>query len=110
MPRLRRDSPYRDGGASPCTLEDLPAESSESIPNRGLKTEKIRFDLHILPRKLWHILFFTGNSIVAVPKTIKFQEMKKMKSNNSINIPEAREAMDQFKMEAARDEDVPTPS
>ena len=30
-----------------------------------------------------------------------------MKSNNQINIPEAREAMDKFKMEAAQDEDVP---
>ena len=27
--------------------------------------------------------------------------MKAMKSNNQINIPEAREAMDKFKMEAA---------
>ena len=27
--------------------------------------------------------------------------MRKMKSNNRINIPEAREAMDKFKMEAA---------
>ena len=26
-----------------------------------------------------------------------------MKSNNQINIPEAREAMDQFKMEAAKE-------
>ncbi len=33
-----------------------------------------------------------------------------MKSNNQINVPEAREAMDKFKMEAAQDEDVPTPS
>ena len=32
------------------------------------------------------------------------------KNSNSINIPEAREAMDKFKMEAAQDEDVPTPS
>ena len=32
------------------------------------------------------------------------------KNNNQLNIPEAREAMDQFKMEAARDEDVPIPS
>ena len=32
------------------------------------------------------------------------------KNNNQLNIPEAREAMDQFKMEAARDEAVPTPS
>lgn len=30
--------------------------------------------------------------------------------NNSINIPEAREAMDQFKMEAAQDLRVPAPS
>ena len=29
-----------------------------------------------------------------------------MKSNNQINIPEAREAMDKFKMEAASDLDV----
>ena len=32
------------------------------------------------------------------------------KNNNQLNIPEAREAMDKFKMEAASDEDVPTPS
>ena len=30
--------------------------------------------------------------------------------NNQINIPEAREAMDKFKMEAASDLDVPLPS
>ena len=38
-------------------------------------------------------------------QTISFQEMKKMssKNNNQLNIPEAREAMDQFKMEAARE-------
>ena len=29
-----------------------------------------------------------------------------MKSNNQINVPEAREAMDQFKMQAASDLDV----
>ena len=32
------------------------------------------------------------------------------RNNNQINIPEAREAMDQFKMEAARDEDVSSTS
>ena len=31
------------------------------------------------------------------------------KSNNRINVPEAREAMDKFKMEAASDFDVPAP-
>ncbi len=30
-----------------------------------------------------------------------------MKSKNKINVPEAREAMDKFKMEAANDLDVP---
>lgn len=30
------------------------------------------------------------------------------KNNNQINIPEAREAMDKFKMEAAREVDVPS--
>jgi hypothetical protein len=35
-----------------------------------------------------------------------------MSSNNSnrLNVPQARDAMDQFKMEAARDPDVPAPS
>ncbi len=31
------------------------------------------------------------------------------KNSNKLNIPEAREAMDKFKMEAAGDLDVPTP-
>ncbi len=30
--------------------------------------------------------------------------------NNTINVPEARSAMDRFKMEAANDECVPAPS
>ncbi len=29
------------------------------------------------------------------------------KNNNQLNIPEARNAMDQFKMQAAQEEDVP---
>ena len=32
------------------------------------------------------------------------------RKSNRINVPEAREAMDKFKMEAANDLDVPTPS
>ena len=31
------------------------------------------------------------------------------KSNNSINVPEARQAMDQFKQQAASDLGVPVP-
>ena len=30
------------------------------------------------------------------------------KNTNQINVPQAREAMDKFKMQAAQDEDVPT--
>ena len=33
-----------------------------------------------------------------------------MKNGNQINVPQAREAMDKFKMQAASDEDVPTTS
>ena len=33
-----------------------------------------------------------------------------MKSNNNAVVPEAREALDKFKMEAAQDLRVPTPS
>lgn len=33
-----------------------------------------------------------------------------MKSNNNAVVPEAREALDKFKMEAASDLRVPTPS
>jgi small acid-soluble spore protein D (minor alpha/beta-type SASP) len=32
------------------------------------------------------------------------------KNSNQINVPEARAAMDKFKMEAASDLDVPAPS
>ena len=31
-------------------------------------------------------------------------------NNNQLNIPQAREAMDKFKMQAAQDEDVPATS
>ncbi len=36
------------------------------------------------------------------------KEMYVMKSNNNAVVPEAREALDKFKMEAAADLDVPT--
>jgi hypothetical protein len=48
----------------------------------------------------------------ADPNTPIESEMQAMSSNNSnrLNVPQARDAMDQFKMEAARDPDVPAPS
>ena len=33
-----------------------------------------------------------------------------MKSNNQINVPQAKQAMEQFKMQAAQEEDVLTTS
>ena len=42
------------------------------------------------------------------PKTSKGEEI--MKSNNQINVPQAREAMDKFKMQAANEEDVSSTS
>ena len=47
------------------------------------------------------------------PKTLRYcgeklKEMYRMKSNNNAVVPEAREALDKFKMEAASDLDVPT--
>ena len=39
---------------------------------------------------------------------VKMKEMCIMKSNNNAVVPEAREALDKFKMEAAADLDVPT--
>jgi small acid-soluble spore protein D (minor alpha/beta-type SASP) len=40
----------------------------------------------------------------------KEKRVMSAKSSNKINVPEARAAMDQFKMEAASDLDVPAPS
>ena len=47
-------------------------------------------------------------------KAITFRENEKerrfMKSNNQINVPQAKEAMDKFKMQAAQDEGVSSTS
>jgi hypothetical protein len=47
-------------------------------------------------------------------KTSLSEETKRreigMKSNNQINVPQAREAMDRFKMQAAQDEGVSSTS
>jgi small acid-soluble spore protein D (minor alpha/beta-type SASP) len=40
----------------------------------------------------------------------KEKRVMSAKNNNKINVPEARAAMDQFKMEAASEVDVPPPS
>ena len=49
-----------------------------------------------------------GKAMVAEQNREKAKRRENgMKSNNQINIPQAREAMDKFKMQAASDLDVP---
>lgn len=49
---------------------------------------------------------FPGESAFDFPGKIT-KERTKMKNSNQINVPQAREAMDKFKMQAASDLDVP---
>ena len=69
--------------------------------------------------KICHFLYFLPEIHANTPKNIgkamvaeQNREKAKrrengMKSNNQINIPQAREALDKFKMQAASDVDVP---
>ena len=52
---------------------------------------------------------FPPGKRLAFPENDKRREIG-MKSNNQINIPQAREAMDKFKMQAASEEDVSSTS
>ena len=52
---------------------------------------------------------FSPGKRLAFPENDKRREYG-MKSNNQINIPQAREAMDKFKMQAASEEDVSSTS
>ena len=58
------------------------------------------------------MLWSRKEKVVFPEKTVlAFREIDKrresnMKSNNQINVPQAREAMDKFKMQAASDLDV----
>ena len=51
---------------------------------------------------------FHGKGTGLSGKTTK--ERNVMKNNNQINVPQAREAMDRFKMQAAQEEDVSSTS
>ena len=62
-----------------------------------------------------HIPLFFSHAILAIPKSNnkvieKGVTIMSSKNSNQINIPEARSAMDKFKMEAATDLDVSVPS
>ena len=60
-----------------------------------------------LPSLLSDIRKSSGHSIHAVPNQLNFTlgdgEIMSSKNSNQINVPEAREAMEQFKMEAAKE-------
>ena len=75
-------------------------------------------NLLIFPKRNTSFSSFFGKAMVAERKDVfptgkrlgfpgkRQKERMNMKSNNQINIPQAREAMDRFKMQAAQDEDV----
>jgi len=62
--------------------------------------------------KLW----LRKEKMLSIRKVSAFPEQEKermnmsSKNNNQINVPQAREAMDRFKMQAAQDEDVSSTS
>ena len=53
------------------------------------------------------VLHFFGGTVLA--QNLEKEKFDMSRNNNRINVPEAREAMDKFKMEAANDFDVPVP-
>ena len=63
----------------------------------------------VLPESNSDIPWKRGKAMTAEEKPRKKVKRRetKMKSNNQINIPQARDAMDKFKMQAASDLDVP---
>ena len=68
----------------------------------------------IFPRKSRHISSFSTQSMFAIPESSnnfngwKGEIVMSSKNSNRINVPEARAAMDKFKMEAASEVDVPS--
>ena len=64
--------------------------------------------LRHLPQSNNHNLSFFGKAMVAAEQSVKKRRrgVTIMKSNNQINIPQAKAAMEQFKMQAAQEEDV----
>ena len=58
-----------------------------------------------LPKRNNHISCQNGHAMVAEEKPRKKQKgaYLDMKNNNQINVPQAREAMDKFKMQAAQE-------
>ena len=61
--------------------------------------------LRYFPKRNNHISFQNGHAMVAEEKPRKKQKgaYLEMKNNNQINVPQAREAMDKFKMQAAQE-------
>ena len=61
------------------------------------------------PQKVRHFSIKSAQPMTAETKPRKRMEKERniMKNSNQINVPQAREAMDKFKMQAAQDVDVP---
>jgi hypothetical protein len=60
-----------------------------------------------------HTTLKNGKAMFAEEKKTATKNKRRengMKSNNQINVPQAREAMDKFKMQAASDKGVPSTS
>ena len=77
--------------------------------------------LPALPQKPKHSFYMPGKDIFAERKVVfprkasglsgkRQKERIAMKTNNQLNVPQAREAMDKFKMQAASEEDVSSTS
>ena len=49
------------------------------------------------------VLFSTESSLLSVESTKRRETIMSSKNNNQLNIPQAREAMDKFKMQAAQE-------
>ena len=78
------------------------------------------YSIYILNQSFRHLTFIPFSTLVKLglrnenaffgkqllPKKAKERIEMSNSNNNQLNIPQAREAMDRFKMQAAQDEDV----
>jgi small acid-soluble spore protein D (minor alpha/beta-type SASP) len=70
------------------------------------KADPGRGEIQIFPSKNRHIPLFSSQTMLAIPReptnqTRKGENVMSTKNSNKLNVPEARAAMDKFKMEAA---------
>jgi hypothetical protein len=92
------------------TISQIPIECNrawKSVQNLKGRRKNCHF-LHVLPEIHANTPNVSGKAMVAEQNREKAKRRENgMKSNNQINIPQARDAMDKFKMQAASELDVP---